>query len=386
MDALTLKSSFALTVVCAVVGVYVYAHRTGCRFRIVPVLLATAALVTALEFLPPDYSASWHWPAALIVAALAGAGIARLVTGAHPDGNGVRGTVRRLVSSFVDDRRLTFVACAVLVAILATVPFGRLAKAENPPGFWASYYASWTANLVFFAILGVAGIVVSVQRPEKDEFSRRVRILFGGRQDAAVDYITETIRKIGYYADEVSRTYRIRDFDRERNAALIRVEHRTVTRNFYDDLAAVDNAMISMKPDPFVPSLPVVGHLVSFSVDGVNRLSHPLPLHESTEFTHREAIEIPSGGRSEVLVVSEAWYSLSEAHDYEPNRFAKSVRINLIHEGNTPGEVVPVTVELPALASAKLGYLKELRVQDMVNRVPGKVAFTFRLSLPEKEP
>ncbi|MEH3061549.1 MAG: hypothetical protein PGN33_01805 [Methylobacterium radiotolerans] len=308
------------------------------------------------------------------------------VVGKPANGRGWRFMLRRWVANFVADRRLTFVAFAVVTAILVTGPFGRWAKQDGPSGFWASFYASWTANLVFFAILGVAGIVVSVYRPEKDEFSRRVRILFGGRQDAAVDHITETIRRIGYYAEDVIRTYRIKEFDAVAKAVLVRVEHRTVTRNFYDDLSAVDDAVVTLTPDPMDPPRDPVGHLISFSVNQANKVTHPIPIPPGGKFVHKEAIEIPSGGTSDVEVVTETWYSLDELHEYEPNRFAAQVRIVLVYEGNTPGKVVPVTVEVPARTVSRLAYYRELRLPEMRDRKPGQVAFSFRLELPQAEP
>jgi hypothetical protein len=139
-------------------------------------------------------------------------------------------------------------------------------------------------------------------------------------------------------------------------------------------------------PDPIDPPRDPVGHLVSFSVDGAHRLSHPVPVPPGDRFVHKEAIDIPSGGKSVVEVVTETWYSLAELHEYEPNRFAERVRIVFVHEGNLPGKVVPVTVEMPSPVTSRLGYLRELRVPEMRDRKPGHVAFSFRLSMPQAEP
>ncbi|WP_144439896.1 hypothetical protein [Methylobacterium sp. AMS5] len=384
MDGALIRQWFALFTLGAVMACYVYAHFTSRPFRIVPALLATSAIVTAIELLPSVF-ASWEWAVAIGFAVMVGSAAGYRIARKGADGGHLQEKSVRLIREFTSDRRLLFVAAATLVAVFVTALFGRWSKAGGASSFWASYYASWTANLAFFALLGVAGIVVSIYRPEKDEFSRRVRILFGGRQDAAVDYITETIRSIGYYAEEVVRTYRIQEFDHDRKAARIRVEHRTVTRNFYDDLSATDRAAITLIPDPLNPSMDQVGELLSFSVGGVNRLQHPMPIKSGVEFTHVETIEIPSGGSSTVEVVSQAWYSLSETHQFEPNRFAKVVRIEVVYEGNTPGMSVPVTVDAPHAESLRLGYLKKLKVADMVNKPPGKAAFAFRLGFPNAD-
>lgn len=239
---------------------------------------------------------------------------------------------------------------------------------------------------MFFSLLGVAGTLVSLYRPEKDEFSNRVRILFGGRQDETVDYIREAIRKIGYYAEMTERSYKISRYDRERNAYLVRMEDSTITRNYYDDLAAIDKARWTLTPDKLTPPLDPLGHLISFRVNGEHKITEPIPIFEKG-LQFEEDVQIPRGETSRIEVCSDCWHLLTETHTFVPHRFAKRIQISVIYEAENPGLGAPAikVLEPSSHGEISLMHSKQIVFPPMLNCRPNEHAFAFQLIAPRLE-
>jgi hypothetical protein len=207
---------------------FVYVTRNIGIRQVLPALFVTIIGILVVTTLGSSLVNSlWLWfDAITILAILVAVIIPKTKKGRELDfyiDRSWRGAATRAWLTFRADTRYSIIMGAFLVSLLVTYFFGKLVIQEDPRGFWYGFYEAWTASLVFFLILGIAGTLVSLYRPEKDTFSQRVRILFGGRQDEAVDFISESIRKIGYYSDDVKRTYTIKQYDAVSDAFLIRV-------------------------------------------------------------------------------------------------------------------------------------------------------------------
>jgi hypothetical protein len=364
--------------------------------RIFPILLAAAATVFAWELLARVTISKY------LVVDLIWAGIALVLSGAvglfvrHKTQERFRDAVNLRISEIVGDYRILVVFVSILVAALVTLIFAKLKAAEQTHDFWHGFYEAWTASLVFFAILGVAGTIVSLYRPEKEVFATKVRILCGGRIGPEVDYIQEVIRKIGYYSERVSRTYTIKDWDSQRNAYEIEVFHESLNANFFDD-DADDNGSFNMKPDPLTPPLDPIGKLIEVNVDGKQVLAaEHIPV---AGIRKNWPIQLKKGGRANIQMRHIAWYDVKEPHVFRPARFAKVVKVTLISElpGRTPAFSAEVfRHEIPdfrnAAAAAKIAEQGKLEpsvsfeIPEAKNCLPREIAFSLKFAPPDLQP
>lgn len=241
----------------------------------------------------------------------------------------IKEACRLAIHEILSDWRILVVFIAILVAALITILFAHLRVDEKTPLFWHGFYEAWTASIVFFAILGVAGTIVSLYRPEKDAFEAKVRILCGGRTGTEVDYIRENITKVGYFSESVARTYTILNWDPDRKAYEIEVTHESVNKNFFDDDAS-DSGRFGVKPDPLTPPLDPVGRLIEVNVDGKQVFgAEDIPV---TGILKEWSVPLRKGGEVHILLRHRAWYDVAIEHLFRPARFAKTVTVTLRSE------------------------------------------------------
>lgn len=382
---LTFAAGLALWAFVTIIVSYAVARHGPAR--VLPPVLYALVIVVAIELLAPTASPkNWQLIGSASVLGFIASIIAWLFIG--KDSQHTAPTMiayvraRRVWDRFRSDVRLIVMAVAFAVALTITFLFAKIAQHENPPAFWEAFYAAWTSSLVFFTILGLAGTLVTLSRPEKEQFLSRVRILFGGRWDEAVEYISDRIRRIGYYSEDMDRTYTIKDYDADYNAFLIRVVHRSVTRNYYDDVEAKDEAVLKLMPDSPESGFPQVGRLLWFKIENENKIDSPVTIPSSG--IHRTwEIEIPRGATRTLEVCHECWYSVVETHDFTPSKFVKCLRARVIVEGGLPGTVV-IQELLPSQKEARLAFQIGHAFPLMANRRPGEVALSFRLSLESR--
>jgi hypothetical protein len=357
----------------------VYNARSKGLLRILPTLLFIALGIFAVEFL--GFSIDPHHWILPTIATVVGILIGLLSPSALA--LNTFAPIRWLERNFrnlSEDKRIIIMVGAFLVSIIITAIFAKIAHNENPVAFWYGFYQSWTASLVFFSILGVAGTLVSLYRPEKDEFGNRVRILFGGRQDESVEFITDAIRRIGYYSETVERLYEIQEYNKANDAYKIKVTHKSVTRNYYDDLAAKDKATWKLTPDPFPNPIDPVGHLLSFKVNGNHRISSPLPI-PPTGLEYEEDIDIPKGGTATLESLVECWFSAVEQHEFAPARFAKRLSVSFVYYGAEPPALVMSTPSGGG-GPIQLRNAQPLALDPMVNCHPNDTVLSFKLNPP----
>ncbi|HTW52774.1 MAG TPA: hypothetical protein VME45_12875 [Stellaceae bacterium] len=306
----------------------------------------------------------------------------------------LRDSWRLVLNQIIGDYRILVVFIAIAVAVLITLVFAHLRVDEKSTTFWHGFYESWTASIVFFAILGVAGTIVSLYRPEKDAFEAKVRILCGGAMGSEVDYIRENITKIGYFAESVVRTYTIVDWDPGRRAYEIEVSHHSVNRNFFDDDAS-DTGRFALTPDPLGdPPLDPVGRLIEVNVDGKQVFgAEDIPL---AGIDQKWPVPLRKGGRVQVLVRHRAWYGVTVTHRFRPARFAKTVTVKLRSELPTVKPMFSATVYQREVvdfrrneAGAKVLHQKALdpsityeHIPSARNCLPNQPAFEFELKPP----
>ncbi|MGD0433336.1 MAG: hypothetical protein ABSA58_19815 [Acetobacteraceae bacterium] len=302
--------------------------------------------------------------------------------------------------SFINDPRYIVIMTAIAVAIIATFVFAKITARQPPGTFWHGFYEAWTASIVFFAIIGLAGTAVALYRPEKEDLKTRVRILCGGQQRRATDYIYEEVKFLGYYAEKIVRNYRVLNYDPLRNAFEVEVEQITYARNFYDD-EATDTARLAITMDELTPSLDPIGNLRSITVDGrlvedvtVNQVVVRLPIPVPVGGLVAEwSLHTPRGKTAEVKTLHSAWFDAREEHTFGSHRFVEEVEFCFIYEASTPQVCPPITYTAykQRRSGRSIDTTKEVAHQTEISPnplqrysrhqrscLPGSPAFSFR--------
>lgn len=344
---------------------------------VVPHLAATALAVSALLIVTLDSKpGNWMWIViGMAVGAVLGAGFGSFYR-RHAVTPFFRAAVR-----FYDNKQFLVIAASLLSAVLVTFVFSKLATIEPDKVFWKGFYQSWTAAVVAFVFLGLAGLLVTFYSPTKDQFQRRVSNLFDVHDAAATEYLSKKAQEIAYYATEVKRTYEITDYDSTQRAYKIKVTHKTTNKNFLKDVHAPDKARLSIQfeaGDLLSPPKNDMGELVSVIVAGQQRLTAAKTfgaegLEEQWSYT------IPAGGEAVVEVVYWCWYKAETPHSYGGSRFARRIDAEIVdHCSNGPHALKVGDDE--AAVSEQLTRGRSRTLSDVADYVPGKPAFLFTLS------
>lgn len=291
-------------------------------------LAAVGAL--AASFIPQtDQLPGWlSAAAAALLGAAAGGGLAYA-----PANAANRSRMHAVWQTFWRDRRKLVVALACGAATVLTIKFANLASAGSN-SFWYGFYQSWTAGFVAFLLFGLATTVASLAKPEEDGFERRVRILFGGRTGAHIDYIVAAVAKIGYYAEIVEREYCIDEVDTANHRYSMLVTHRSTNRHYIHDAESVDTLEFAYLPDP-VPQMETAGELISVVVCHENghttNLTPPegVPIPVQGGMAQKWDIAIPKGQAVSLALQYRVWCLFGEEQSFEPNRFAKAIRTTI---------------------------------------------------------
>ncbi|TWA83737.1 hypothetical protein FBZ85_101486 [Azospirillum brasilense] len=288
------------------------------------------------------------------------------------------------ISYFRDNKQYIVILSAFSIAIIVTPLFSSLADWVDQKGFWFGFYQSWTAGLVTFIFLGIAGILVSVYRPSQDQFKRRVSHLFDVNDTAAIDHLASSVQKNGYYAKTVKRTYTIENYSHEQKAYKISITHEAVHKNFLWDVSAPDQATIKLtltEEDKLNPPLDSMGSIISVRINDNERLTRPEPIPEQG-IDKIWPYTIQAGGEGHIRTIHYCYYKANEPHSFGVNRFARHIKSEIIYNCTDDG-VPDITIKTGNLVrTERLVRGHPIVMADAKDYVPGADAFEFTLSEP----
>jgi hypothetical protein len=102
-----------------------------------------------------------------------------------------------------------------------------------------SLAVSLWASILFFTVIGLATLLISIKRPENDIIENRVWYLFSSRNatDEARKYVVQRIHKFAAFASKGSIKFTIREFNEQINAYKIDVHDTYFLKNMlpYED-------------------------------------------------------------------------------------------------------------------------------------------------------
>lgn len=286
----------------------------------------------------------------------------------------------------VQDKRTRIAVAAAFMAVVLTGIFGNWAHAEaGQSKFWFGFYQSWTAGFVGVLLFSVATTLITLYRPEDEDFERRVRILFGGRTGKHMDFIVDEVKRLGYFAETVERVYTIEEIRPADGRYRVHVTHRARLHHYIPDVGVSDKLIFEYTPDDLVGEMSG-GHLISAGwklpeqkiYTSVLADDEDLGIVVPTGCNKSWDIEIPKGKPIDVEVQFRVWGKIGEIEEFEPVRFARQVRTEvdcrcgnsrLRLEGHVGGEAV----QAPLVSGEKITF------PDIRDWEPNKKIYSFRL-------
>ncbi|MBC7774860.1 MAG: hypothetical protein H7246_05420 [Phycisphaerae bacterium] len=106
-------------------------------------------------------------------------------------------------------------------------------------GFFLSYFASLSEDIIFFGIIGFVALVLSTKLPEDEEFSIRIRSLANSDNVglSAKNYLESQIKKILAYHSETIIKVVIKDYDSKTNSIKVYTEITNTIMNMCKDIS-----------------------------------------------------------------------------------------------------------------------------------------------------
>lgn len=369
----------------ALCGLFAGGFATYARIRgllaVAPVLIATiVATGTVLLAMHEARSSQWEW----IAAGLLGGSLGGWLVGEIQRQGKARRVFSRLARG-VDNPQLLVVVTALALAILITFVFSSLANGDSTTPFWKGFYQSWTAALVAFVFLGLAGVLVTFYSPTKDQFQRRVSNLYDVHDSVAIEHLSKEAQKIGYYAVSIEREYRIEEYDSERNAYKITVTHKTRNKNFLKDVHAPDKARVYVqfdKEDLFDPPLERMGTLLSARIDDVKQFDGVEHFGENG-LDKEWSYELRAGHDACVEVVYSCWFRAGMEHSFRGSRFARRIDAWISYCCDSDGEPELLVSASGFTRKDTLSRGKRYSLAHADDYVPGKSAFAFTVMPPK---
>jgi hypothetical protein len=286
-------------------------------------------------------------------------------------------TLRLLTGDF----RVAALLVGLLISYALSYYFYELAIRGATTDFWMSFFASWMSGLLFFTVVGLVAGLVTLYRPERDIFAARVKILLGGQSGAAVDFLSQSLAKIGYVAKRTERIIVIEEYSREMDAFKIRITHSSTIRNLYHDVATQADGRIAFHLDQLDPAPAVVGQLTSFRLNGTTRPGLPLAL---PTIDRPIPWELPIQGGDEGTVQYEhwCWYNSSVIHSFKLARFTEELTVRFICRCTPDGKRLKLNLTAGANTDEPfLEWDQSYALPPMRDQRPQTNPYSFKVSL-----
>lgn len=280
------------------------------------------------------------------------------------------------------DWRAWAVVAASVTALFSTAFVYWLGWGLDPATHFGAIFAGWVAGVALFIIAGSVVALVSLSRPEFEEFDTRARILFRRQTGKHVDYIVDKIKEVlEHYAERTVLKITVRSYNAAEKKFRVTATSTVVVRSYLDDIETTYMSLLTRNKVCAPPHGGEPNRLVFARIDGV-------PVGEVQEFT--DSIERPincrieRNGVCEVTNLLEFWVlAEDEPNTHTTRRYTQSLTLefeNLLVAG-TPLEVKLTTDgtnwlpdQLPPGRSKQVLELKDIK--------PGVQCFDYRLLSP----
>ncbi|HEY8289321.1 MAG TPA: hypothetical protein VIG49_08645, partial [Acetobacteraceae bacterium] len=220
---------------------------------------------------------------------------------------------------------------ATLLSIAATLIGFFCGLQDASAGFIKDIFAAWIGGVAFFGLVGLVVSVVSLSNAAEDSFPVRARVLVRGRTGSHIDDFIERLRTtLAHYAESVTRTLTVTEYDTASGMYLVRVDVETVIRSFVDDIDTTYLSKVSYKPD-YPPPANRRNKLIKLT--GVESDRTPLVFGTADEISREYQAAVPRGEACIWESALEIWVKAgTEAITYSPIRHSLSTTVRIDNE------------------------------------------------------
>jgi hypothetical protein len=294
-----------------------------------------------------------------------------------------RANVQKFIGTrwpWIDRRMAITLLCLMTAAYILTAIMGRILAPHLGGPFvaetWRAFYAAWVEDLLFFSLVGSVVAIISYRSPEKERFSNRVAILYGGPAPPFVlRYSENQIKKLAGYATLAERTLEIEAYSTEYDAFKVRILTRYQLRNILCDEDFVDDFDISFNPDNFEKILPEIGKVNSIQIGEVEKLSRPEPLTKDG-FNMRVPFRIAASATETMSAEFVCWLKANTDQIFLPRRLTERFCTEIVNRTER-------TVRIESAGKrSDLVFGVAWRFERTEPISPGDFEFSFRL-IPE---
>jgi hypothetical protein len=236
------------------------------------------------------------------------------------------------------DWRVTAILVPAYLAVIITFFIYAVHYWRDPSTFWGSVFASWVASVIFFALLGIVGTIISLARPETEAFETRARILFRRESGQHIDYIVSRIREIfEHYSESVKIKIRVTDYDVNEKKYRIAIDNTIVVRSYIDDIESKFSSEVKFSGITAPPPGKLDNRLTYLRINGEGQTLKGLTAAGNIDEPFTKTIS--RGGHCEIDFSFETWVNEdSEPITYETIRYSQVVSAEL--ENNLSGNRV----------------------------------------------
>jgi hypothetical protein len=224
---------------------------------------------------------------------------------------------------------LVFLTVFVYLAGYCVIPWPWLdSKFEywvDPLKEIGAVFAAWVGGLTLFVIAGAFVAIVSLERPEKNSFDQRARILFRHQHGKHINYIVTKIGEaLEHYAETTTLTVTVRQFDETAGVFRVTYDSKFVVRSYIDDMPSTYTttfALAELTPAPKGKE-PNRLHFLR-----VNKKSVAPAQELAADYSCPVNCAMAPGESGLVHSQYEAWQKVDEAYEHTARRYTQALSI-----------------------------------------------------------
>ena len=279
------------------------------------------------------------------------------------------------------DWRIWAVVSVAFICIIITVSVPFLGFAQDASTFSGAVYASWVANVVFFAVAGMVVTVVSLVKPEAESLDSRARILFRKQTGKHVDYIVSKMKEVfESYAERHSVRFVVKEYNPDERKLFVSASDEITLRSYLDDVDTEWRSIYELKEMTLPPQGGVSNRLVYIRVDGTPIVSSRA---FKSDISEKVSTKIGAGRACRVSYQADHWFSADvESMSLEAVRYSQEISLeveNLIGEASIVITAMAMGKELQPI-SVEPGQSKQIVLLSGVE--PGWVVYEFKIGVP----
>jgi hypothetical protein len=225
---------------------------------------------------------------------------------------------------------------AVVVALAAVLAFVFWSEIEaQASAARISFLMSLAEDIVFFGLVGIAGLLLQLYSARGDLLRKRVQYVFANTAISypALEYIENVVRRNAVFAEQAEHHLEVVEYRPELWAYRVLFHNRYVLRNMFGDIAYESEISVEVAPDLVrdgVKPLGVVSSIALTVGSGETRefVSKPTELTPAG-FQRAISVDLPPNGKALYEMRWWSWVSNIGNSGFSLKRFSERTRITV---------------------------------------------------------